>query len=71
MNAIKRHSYKLQYAEDEISPVEQAIMETKEYKQQQKSKDDVTKAIKQVKDTLKYANLQPKKQEIITLADKR
>jgi GDP-D-mannose dehydratase len=71
MNAMKKNEYKLEYEKDEITPAEQVIMESSEYKAQQKSKAKVEESLKDVKEKLRTYNLQPKTQNIITLADKR
>ena len=56
---------------DEVSTIEQEVILTKEYENKQKEKKVVQKSIKTAKEKLRAVNLQPKKQTIIRLADKR
>jgi hypothetical protein len=71
LNAIKKNSPKLEYDEDEITAAEQTVMDTKEYKKETTKSERVDKAIDRAKERLRIKNLQPKRQNIITLADKR
>lgn len=71
LNAIKKNSTRLEYEEDEITVAEQAVMVTKEYKKEIEKEEIVSKAIERSKEKLRIKNLQPKKQNIIILSEKR
>lgn len=71
MNSMKKYGDKMEYTEKEITPAEQSIMESSEYKLQQSKKKVADHALKNVKNHMRAVNMQVPQQEVIRLADKR
>ena len=72
MNSMKIHGGTAQEInEDEISVIEQEVVKTKEFKTKEKEKEIVQKSLSKVKEQYRVKNLQPMKQEIIKLSEKR
>ncbi|CAI2375136.1 unnamed protein product [Moneuplotes crassus] len=69
LNSMKKS--KMVIREDEISTIEQEVVETKQYQKLQDEKKNLKKSIDGTKTFVRRQNFQPKKQEIIRLSDKR